>query len=542
MEITLRAVSPGLRDHGVYLRQNKVPHRLRLLALPETADELVSSYLQLRELGFDRVALSPALGVAWPPDRAQALLRAARTLSDRGEDILAGGFEPRLCAPGISVGPDGALYRGYAAEIGESLRPLQQALEIATLDAGELDGLWPQAKDLHLQILAAAGHMPEAERVFEALDLGHALAAIAGRPALSLRDRPAAAVAEIQLTHRCQLSCTYCELDRERPDIELAMLDRAIDFACSTQQPEVRIQFFGGEPFLRFDLIEHGARRAAQRCEEAGKQLQLYVATNGLILDDGKLALLQRYAVAVIYSLDGLRQSHTRNRPLLRQGSDRSLRHESGRSDRSDGAYDVILAHLARMRSADLELFVNLVVTPENLDTLFDDASLVIDDLGIDALRLSYQLGHVWSADERRRFFAQAARVIERIATLELQTGRRIELHNFEADDEPTVAATSLNVDTDGAIYMGCTLAIVRTLPSFLKLNRLGSIDELGSIDALDTRIDTQLYKLALSRQMSSEEKRIVLNNAAFGVESKRFFAAHQRAARTHARTPSYPP
>ncbi|KUR71002.1 His-Xaa-Ser system radical SAM maturase HxsB [Novosphingobium fuchskuhlense] len=115
-------------------------------------------------------------------------------------------------------------------------------------------------------------------------------------------------------TLRCNLSCSYCQVSRVNENqgghdwsddtlhAVLALLDR-LDAA------HVKIEFQGGEPTLRPDLI----RAVIDRCGRF-ERAEFVICTNLQRVDDEILALFDRPDVFVSTSLDGDLSTHTRNR------------------------------------------------------------------------------------------------------------------------------------------------------------------------------------------------------------------------------------
>lgn len=129
----------------------------------------------------------------------------------------------------------------------------------------------------------------------------------------------------IELTSRCNLRCRHCCVragpDRGDDDLNLAEL---LGLGLSIRRDfgrRVAIDFLGGEPLLRTDLLP-----ILRFYATLGFPLTL--ATNGTLLDPTSVWRLSRYLSALCVSLDGVRDSHA----LLRGRRDvrrlvRALRH-----------------------------------------------------------------------------------------------------------------------------------------------------------------------------------------------------------------------
>jgi His-Xaa-Ser system radical SAM maturase HxsB len=115
-------------------------------------------------------------------------------------------------------------------------------------------------------------------------------------------------------TLRCNLSCSYCQVSRagmHQPGFDwsdetlsavLAMLD-------SLPADQIKIEFQGGEPTLRPDLLQ----AVIDRCQRFEAR-QFVVCTNLQVLDDTVLALFDNPDLYVSTSLDGDALTHQRQR------------------------------------------------------------------------------------------------------------------------------------------------------------------------------------------------------------------------------------
>jgi His-Xaa-Ser system radical SAM maturase HxsB len=115
-------------------------------------------------------------------------------------------------------------------------------------------------------------------------------------------------------TLRCNLACSYCQVSRVAEGARgfdwssetLAAVLSVIDRMDATQ---VKIEFQGGEPTLRPDLIN----AVIDRCGRFARS-EFVICTNLQQLDDEILAILDRPDVFISTSLDGDVLTHRRNR------------------------------------------------------------------------------------------------------------------------------------------------------------------------------------------------------------------------------------
>lgn len=120
----------------------------------------------------------------------------------------------------------------------------------------------------------------------------------------------------LTLTRSCNLRCGYCfEANKSGQRMTFETAKRILDEAlCDDRFGEYEIDFFGGEPFLEFDLIQKTIRYVA---ETYPKKLLLFTATtNGTLVHGEIQAWLKEHADIFVcaLSLDGTKRMHDLNR------------------------------------------------------------------------------------------------------------------------------------------------------------------------------------------------------------------------------------
>ncbi len=120
----------------------------------------------------------------------------------------------------------------------------------------------------------------------------------------------------ITLTQSCNLSCTYCyEKNKSKREMTIDQVKMILDEAlCDDRFDEYEIDFFGGEPFLRFDLIKGGFEYARNRYPE--KPMAFMATTNGTLVH-GEIKQWLKEHSDVFWcglSLDGTKRMHDMNR------------------------------------------------------------------------------------------------------------------------------------------------------------------------------------------------------------------------------------
>lgn len=131
-------------------------------------------------------------------------------------------------------------------------------------------------------------------------------------------------------TLQCAHSCRYCQVSRSLHDeghtMSVADLDAACDTIFESAAQALTVEFQGGDPLLRFDLIERAILRIQLRNAREGRRIRFVVASTLHQLDASMCAFFKTHGVYLSTSIDGPAQLHDRNRPIPgRNAYDRTL-------------------------------------------------------------------------------------------------------------------------------------------------------------------------------------------------------------------------
>lgn len=116
-------------------------------------------------------------------------------------------------------------------------------------------------------------------------------------------------------TLRCNLSCGYCQVSRAGEqargyDWSEDIADHVLRFLDQVRVDEIKVEFQGGEPLLRLDLLD----RVRAFCQKRFKQSTFVVCTNLQRLGDEEWAFLNDADTFISTSLDGDPLTHRRQR------------------------------------------------------------------------------------------------------------------------------------------------------------------------------------------------------------------------------------
>ncbi|MFX1566365.1 MAG: radical SAM protein [Promethearchaeota archaeon] len=196
--------------------------------------------------------------------------------------------------------------------------------------------------------------------------------------------------ASLSLTHNCNLRCRYCYGGRKfKKDMSFATVQKVVDFIFRVSPPEQKISFtfFGGEPFLCFDLIQRAVEYINNQVRARDRLVDFSITSNGTLLSEEILDFLNKENITLCISIDGTRHVHNKYR-----------RFPDGR-----GSFDDVVEklHLSLRKLGEVQ--VNTVYSPDTLDSLSECVSF-FTQLGISSIHLNPNIRASWTKQVLPRF------------------------------------------------------------------------------------------------------------------------------------------
>lgn len=123
------------------------------------------------------------------------------------------------------------------------------------------------------------------------------------------------------VTLRCDHSCQYCQVSRaalNAPGFDMSFehASLAVERVFETDADALTIEFQGGEPSLRFDIVRHIVALAETKAQETGMRVRFTMATTLHLLSDADLDFCRAHALHLSTSFDGPEFLHARQRRL----------------------------------------------------------------------------------------------------------------------------------------------------------------------------------------------------------------------------------
>lgn len=127
----------------------------------------------------------------------------------------------------------------------------------------------------------------------------------------------------LDVTTDCMLRCDYCFREDKGPhDMEESVAFDSLLwlFSMSGSVRNLTVDFFGGEPLMRFDLIKKLVPFAKHRAASLGKHIHLGCTTNMIAVNEEIIDFWRKYSLGFHTSIDGIPEVQDAHR-RFRDGS-----------------------------------------------------------------------------------------------------------------------------------------------------------------------------------------------------------------------------
>jgi len=218
---------------------------------------------------------------------------------------------------------------------------------------------------------------------------------------LSAAEAPTACGKEIRrfkiaINTACPLRCEYCFIDKESGEVvSWENVQGAVRFLLSSPGKVKKLLIYGGEPFLKFDLVKDIALYARAEAMKAGKDLDLSLCTSGTSMKREQLEFLRDQRFFLSVSMDGGEATHDKRRVLAGGG----------------GTYRKILPNLPAMFEimGTRPTMAIQCVHPDNVELMFENFRTLVG-LGFENVEIEVIHGFGWK--EKKHLFRPLMRKV----------------------------------------------------------------------------------------------------------------------------------
>jgi uncharacterized protein len=174
---------------------------------------------------------------------------------------------------------------------------------------------------------------------------------------------PDTIIAWLHVTNRCNLHCSYCYVHQSDAMMNertaRAAVQAVFRSAVRHNFRAVKLKYAGGEPTLNFPLLRLLHRCARALADRHGLELKEVILSNGVALTDEMLIALRDMGMRLAVSLDGVGAVHD--------------------AQRGRGTFAKVAGSIDRAIGLDLRPHVSVTVTSQNIDSLPDVVSYILE-------------------------------------------------------------------------------------------------------------------------------------------------------------------
>lgn len=317
------------------------------------------------------------------------------------------------------------------------------------------------------------------------------------RDLLIKRLYPAPARLILLITHNCQLKCRYCRVRKFSASMNEEVLLKAVDLLFVSNRKDLQLQFFGGEPLLRFDLVQKAVEYAQKVNEKLKRDLTFILTTNGIVLTKEKVDFFKKHKFLIECSIDGEIENQLKMR----------------RARSGIGYYSQLLDNLEYLFSSGVPHYSISVAVPQNATSVFNNFKHLVS-LGFKRLQMNYSLGVFWSKNAIGKLFEETVRIREY-----LKKRKDIEFINLTSiRKEPVVLNAELTVDCDGGIYLESGICLEEDFAAMKRGFLITDISKAKNINLYASTQFQNFYRLSrVYSYVNPKFRKIILNNIFLG-------------------------
>lgn len=307
----------------------------------------------------------------------------------------------------------------------------------------------------------------------------------------------------VLLTHLCQLRCKYCRVSKFSASMSQDTLFKAINLLFSSNSRELQLQFFGGEPLLRFDLLKQAVFYAKEKNKQLKRNLLFILTTNGIQLTEDKLDFLKQHEFIIEYSIDGEVENQLKTRES-----------RNGRN-----YYQQMIDNFRNLKERQIPYYSISVFMPENVSSLFE-SFLHLVKTGFQRLQINYSLGFFWPDAAVKTLLEQTEKIVAY-----LKKDKNVDFINLSAiRKEPVVLNAELTVDCNGGVYLESGICLEEDFSAMKRKFLLGDVKHMKDIKRYQSTWFQNFYRLStIYGEVNQDFRKIILNNIFLGKKYKEF-------------------
>lgn len=209
---------------------------------------------------------------------------------------------------------------------------------------------------------------------------------------------------QLFVTEDCNLRCDYCYIAKRKSDMSWEIAQKAIDVWIESYEENdwMVLEFFGGEPLLKFEMIKKIVEYSNQKIEPKGTRISFKLNTNATILTAEILDFLHKNNhIFIGFSCDGIKESHDAHRKTV-----------TGK-----GSFEMVIQNLnliAQNPPHNRKMTLHTVITPENVHYMHQNY-LYFSQSPYTVFNYGYNFSHDsnWKKSDFQEYERQLEKILE---------------------------------------------------------------------------------------------------------------------------------
>jgi uncharacterized protein len=185
------------------------------------------------------------------------------------------------------------------------------------------------------------------------------------------------------LTDSCNLDCEYCLVKKpehkkfHNKTIDFEQAKKYIDYffeVCDKNANEYTFTFYGGEPLLKFDLLEKIITEIRVKHANSEKPLKFIALTNGLLITGQILDKCLKNDIHLVISIDG----------------DKETTKDQRFKGKENHNYEVLLSNIKKVQKKNVSFGLSCTIGIGQENNAFNSFNYLVEKIGATNIGLNY--------------------------------------------------------------------------------------------------------------------------------------------------------
>lgn len=250
----------------------------------------------------------------------------------------------------------------------------------------------------------------------------------------------------LHLTDNCNLNCQYCYENKQDKELSFQNITQLIDFEIKQKNKTAVIQFYGGEPLLKKQLIRDSINYI--KMKNTKTKFYFGITTNGTLIDNEWITYMKKNNfVSIGYSIDGKSETQNKNR----------------RTKNGEETFTIVEENAKKILENFNIVVAMMVVTKNNIKNLSENINYLIE-LGFRSINMQFNYLDDWQdqdLSEIKKQYKQVADIYAKAIQNEVNIDipiidEKIKTYiqpKYNCNQDCQLGIKTIHIGTDGNFY-----------------------------------------------------------------------------------------